>query len=326
MKTIEHSYGTDLEWTKPFANKLGGKIKDNFIITPHDLFTGTRYFLDCGDDIAAYYVDVVNNIDVNMIQKNTKNDFIGIYYNLSEGQVHYSSSNFARNIGRWQYNLLVVDSALQTNYRIKAGSRSHVFCIFIKKNKLISYAEQNNIILPDLKKIIDPFKNTIIRFDRMSNESYHLIHDLNKLKMDGPIFELNIRATVHLLLSNFLKKIFSSRIITQTVNEKDLDAIIASQMYLLEHIETHFPTIEVMARKSNMSDSKFKSLFKKVTGKTPNDFFMINKLMKAKELLEEKKLTISQISDKLNFSSNSYFSSKFRAQFGISPKTFVNLL
>lgn len=326
MKTIEHSYGADLDWTGPFATNLGGKVKGNFIIVPENIFTGTRYVLDCGEDIIAYYVDVTNTVDVNLIQKNTKNDFIGIYYNLTEGDVKYSSISFAKNVGRWQYNFLVIDGSLETNYQIKAGTRSLALCIFIKKSRMAFFAEKNNVTIKNLDKITDPAKNTMIRFDRMSNESYHLLQDLHKLKVGGPVFDLNLVGTVHMLLSNFFKKMSATRIITQTVNETDLSKIIATQMYLINNIEAHFPSIQYMATKANMSDSKFKSLFRKITGKTPNSFFMENKLLKAKELLEENKLTITQISDRLNFTNNSYFASKFKDYFGLSPRIFIKQL
>jgi AraC-like DNA-binding protein len=326
VKTIEHSYGADLDWVEPFANKLGGKVKGNFIIVPDDTFKGTRYFLDCGDDIVAYYVDVTNNKDINLIQKNTKKDFIGIYYNLTEGDVRYSSESFALNVGRWKYNLLVIDSTLDTNYKIKAGSRSHAFCIFIKKSRMESFAKNNNIALKDMNKITNSSKNTIIRFDRMSDESFHVIQELQKLKPGGSIYDLNIIGTVHLLLSNFLKKMSSTRIIIQTVNKLDLESIIETQMFLINNLEESFPSIETMALRAHMSESKFKNLFKKVTGKTPNTFFTENKLLEAKRLLEENQLSISQVSDKLNFTNNSYFASKFKAHFGLSPRTFVNQL
>ncbi|OMQ10473.1 AraC family transcriptional regulator [[Flexibacter] sp. ATCC 35103] len=326
MKIIEHSYGADLDWVKPFANKLGGKVKGNFIIVPEDTFTGTRYFLDCGEDIVAYYVDVMNNKDIHLIQKNTKKDFIGIYYNITEGDVKYSSDSFALNVGRWKYNLLVIDSSLDTNYKIKAGSRSHAFCIFIKKTRMAYFAKKNNINFKNINKITNSSKNTIIRFDRMSDESYHLIEELQRFKPGGPVYDLNIRGTVHLLLSNFFKKMSATRIIIQTVNKLDLERIIETQMFLINNIEESFPSIETMALKANMSESKFKNLFKKITGKTPNTFFMENKLLEAKKLLEENQLSVSQISDKLSFTNNSYFASKFKAHFGLSPKMFANQL
>ena len=326
MKTIEHYYSADLNWVEQFAKQFGGKTDRNFIVLPEDIQSGTRYVLDCGEGIIAYYIDVTYNKDLHLIQRNNTNDFVGMYYNLTEGEATLSSNNFVNNIGRWQYNLSVVDSALNSDYFVKKGSKTFVLCIFVKKTTIESFAKKNKINFRDIDKITDPSKNTIIRFDRMSSESYHLLDDLRKLKTGGPVFDLNLTGTVHLLLSNYLKKMASHRIIIQTVNEADLANIIATQMFLIHHIEGPFPSIKLMAGKANMSESKFKNLFKKITGTTTNSFFLDNKLLRAKELLEENKLTISQVSDQLHFTNNSYFASKFKEHFGLSPKAFINQL
>lgn len=326
MKTIEHSYGTNLDWVEPLAKQLGGKFENNFIIVPEDENPGIRYVLDCGNGITAYYVDVFNQKPHELIQKNTSNDFVCLYYNLTEGKAKYSYHNVVQDLGRWQYNLIVMDSSLDTHYLVESNSRTFVLCIFIQKNVIEEFAKTNHITFRDLDKITDPSRNTIIRFDRMSNESFHILTDLRKLKTGGPVFDLNLSGTVQLLLANYLRKISTHKIILQTVNEYDVASIVASQMYLINNIEGHFPSIKLMADKANMSESKFKSLFKKITGNTPNAFFMDNKILLAKELLEQKKLTISQVSDKLNFTNNSYFSSKFKDHFGLTPKTFLNQL
>ncbi|MFH6998679.1 helix-turn-helix transcriptional regulator [Flavobacterium sp. FlaQc-57] len=182
-----------------------------------------------------------------------------------------------------------------------------------------TFAQKNNIILNNLHKVIDPKKNTMIRFDRMSSDSYHLLSDLRKIKVGGPIFDLNLVGTVHMLISNYLKKIAMNKIIIQTVDQSDLANIIEAQKYLIKNIENPFPSIAIMANRANMSESKFKSLFKKITGATPNSFFMDNKLLLAKELLENKQLSISQVSDRLHFTNNSYFASKFKEHFGMMP-------
>jgi hypothetical protein len=63
MKTIKHSYGADLNWVKPFARQLGGKIDGNFIVVPdNSIFTGTRYVLSCDEGIVVYYVDVTGKV------------------------------------------------------------------------------------------------------------------------------------------------------------------------------------------------------------------------------------------------------------------------
>ena len=322
MKIIKHHYSADLNWVEHFAAQFGGKIEGNFIKIPEDFQTGIRYFLDCGEGIIAFYINVEYRKNFQLIQQNHNADFVGFYYNLTDGEATVSSGNFMYNVSRWQYNLSVIDGSLNSQYDVKAGSKTFALCIFIKKSMIKAYTKKNNIEIQNIDTLIDAKKNTIVRFDRMSNESFHLLNDLRKLPVGGEIFNLNLRGTVQLLISNYLKKIATKRIIIETVNENDLASIINIQMYLIEHLEDQFPSISFMAKKANMSESKFKSLFKKITGNTANIFFMDNKLLYAKELLEKKQLTVSQISDKLNFTNNSYFASRFKEYFGISPKAF----
>ncbi len=324
MKTIQHYYGADLLWVEDFAKQFGGKVDGNYIVIPEDIQSGTRYFLDCGKGILAYYINVEYKKNLHLIQKNPKSDFVGFYYNLTEGEATVSVHNFLYNVSKWQYNLSVIDGSLQSDYHVTKGSKTFALCLFIKKSAIKEYLTENNISFRNIDKIIDPKKNTIIRFDRMSSDSFHLLDDLRKIKVGGPIFDLNLVGTVHMLIANYLNKISTKRIVIQTVNQQDLATIISIQQYLIHNITEHFPGIKMLAEKANMSESKFKSLFHKITGNTPSVFFMHNKLFLAKDILESKELSISQISDKLHFTNNSYFASKFKECFGISPKAFLN--
>lgn len=326
MKIIEHSYSADLSWVKPLARKLNGKIKDNFIIVPENIQSGIRYFLECEDGIVAYYINVKYYKNLHFVQKNQKNDFIGFYYDLTDGEARLVANNTICDLGRWKYNLAVIDGTLKTNYQIKSGSHTYALCIFVHKSKLAAFIKDDTVLFSDLQKITDPKKNTVIRYDRISNESFHVLNDLRKLKVGGPVFDLNLKATVHMLMSNYLKKIAGNRMILQTVKESDIQNIIAMQMFLIENIEGPFPSIALMAQKIKMSETKFKNLFKKLTGLTPNSFFMNNKLALAKELLEDRQLSISQISNRLHYSNNSHFTLKFKEHFGLSPKSFIKQL
>lgn len=326
MKIIEHSYCADLSWTEPLAKQLKGKIDGNFIVVPEEVQSGTRYFLECEEGIVAYYINVKYYKNLHFIQKNTKDDFIGFYYDLTDCEARLVTNTAICDLGRWKYNLAVIDGSLKTNYQVKSGSHTYALCIFIQKNKLAAFIKDDTVLFSDLQQITDPKKNTVIRFDRISNESFHILNDLRKLKVGGPVFDLNLKATVHMLMSNYLKKIARNRTIIQTVRETDIKNIIAMQMFLIENIEGPFPSISLMAKKIEMSESKFKNLFKKITGLTPNSFFMDNKLALAKELLEDKQLTISQIANRLHYSNNSHFTLNFKEHFGISPKNFIKQL
>ncbi|MNY09524.1 Regulatory protein PchR [compost metagenome] len=159
----------------------------------------------------------------------------------------------------------------------------------------------------------------------MSPEIFNLLSDLRKLKIGEQTFNLNLIATGYLLISNYLNQMFDNDII-QKVNMDDLLRIIEVQNTLLNNIHEPFPSIKTISDKANMSETKFKKLFKKITGTTPNNFYMSNKLKRAKELLEDKTTTITQVCDELNFTNYSYFIFKFREYFGISPNSFLKKL
>lgn len=326
MTTIKHSYGADLEWLESFSKALGGTIEGNFINVPDKINTGVRYYLDCGDDFLIYYVDVVYNSHIHFIQSHTKKDFIGLYYNLTEGEATKTSDDFSYDVGRFGYDLAVIDSILEVNFHVAPESKSFGICIFIKKSRIEAFAKNNKIFAGSIDKLMDPDRNTFIKFDRMSTESFYLINDLRKLKPGSEIFNLNLIAVTYQLFSNYMDQLFNGSIIIEKVDQRDFSNIIAAQNFLIDTIEGNFPSIKTMAEQAFMSETKFKKLFKKITGTTPNSFFLKSKLRKAKELLEDQNYTITETCDKLQFTNYSYFIFKFREHFGISPKTFIKKL
>jgi len=326
MKEILLSYGTDLDWAESYAEQLGGSIEGNFIKLPETINTGTRYFLDCGDDTWALYIDVTYHCDLHFIQKNTKTDFICAFYNLTEGEAIKSVDSSDYNVGFLGYNMFIIDSTLGSDYYVKKGSKSFVLCIFMKKSKFISFANRNAEFFKHVDKIMDHTKNTFIKFDRMPIESFHSLNDLRKLKVGDDIFDLQLIGTVHQLLSDYINQLMHETIIIEKVADQDLTSIIETQTFLTNRIEDDFPSISSLARKANMSDTKFKNLFRKITGRTPNAFFMENKLLKAKEIIEEKDLSIAEVADRLSFSTYSYFTSKFKKYFGLTPRDFIKKL
>ena len=62
---------------------------------------------------------------------------------------------------------------------------------------------------------------------------------------------------------------------------------------------------------------------KELTGQSPRDFIRTVRLEQAKNLLSQKNLTISQVSDAVGFVSLSHFSASFRELYGISPKEYM---
>jgi AraC-like DNA-binding protein len=66
-------------------------------------------------------------------------------------------------------------------------------------------------------------------------------------------------------------------------------------------------------------------LFSEVNGISIERYYIIQKIERIKELLVYDELSISEIADKLNYSSAAHLSTQFRNMTGISPSQFKRL-
>ncbi len=84
------------------------------------------------------------------------------------------------------------------------------------------------------------------------------------------------------------------------------------------------PNLDVnfICQEMGMSRANFYKKLHTVTDLSPMDMVRNIRLESAAQLLRESQLTISEITTRVGFNSNSYFSSCFKALFGVSPKTY----
>lgn len=71
--------------------------------------------------------------------------------------------------------------------------------------------------------------------------------------------------------------------------------------------------------------SALSNLFSEVEGTTIEQYFILQKIEKVKELLMYDELSLSEIADKLNYSSVSHLSRQFKKTTGFTPTYFRNL-
>jgi AraC-like DNA-binding protein len=91
--------------------------------------------------------------------------------------------------------------------------------------------------------------------------------------------------------------------------------------YIDEHI-TQKISVADLASQFNYSSSYFSTAFKKATGVSPQQFITLRKIAVAKVLIRRNELSISAISDFLQFSNVAAFSNTFKKHSGITPGQF----
>ncbi|WP_306353852.1 helix-turn-helix domain-containing protein [Flavobacterium sp. '19STA2R22 D10 B1'] len=326
MKTLTYRYNVELDWVDEFAKVTGGNIKGNFIESTSPIRSGIQYFSQIDSGISAVLTDLTYAESVMLKEKNYDNSFVQMYHYITEGDINVLLKDKIQSFGKWDYNMSIIDSSLDLDYRIEKGCRLYFICIFIKKALLKKYLEETLEYKVNLDHIFDSTKNTIIRFDRMSNESRILINNLRKLPYEHSTFNIAFKSVVFGLIGHYLEGITVDKFIIGKMRYEDLKLIIASQAILLDHIKDAFPGIEYLATEACMSATKYKKLYKKVTGLNPNEFYLKNKMELAKELLESGNHSISEVVEQLNYTSVSYLAKLFKDTYGILPKDYLNNL
>ncbi len=79
---------------------------------------------------------------------------------------------------------------------------------------------------------------------------------------------------------------------------------------------------KTLAKNLGISYSKFRSDFKKQTGTSPLQYYLLLKIEKAKELLLRTNKTQKEIAYLLGFDSDSYFNRLFKEKMGLTPREF----
>ena len=104
------------------------------------------------------------------------------------------------------------------------------------------------------------------------------------------------------------------------------EALVEKARFLMEENILGDLNVNRMGESLGVSVSHLSSVFKSYTGMTPYQYFISIKIRRAKELLENRDLTIKEVAFRLGFADQYYFSRLFRSKTGISPSRWSSLV
>lgn len=125
------------------------------------------------------------------------------------------------------------------------------------------------------------------------------------------------------LLLTYCKRYYGRQFITRKNYNEDILA--RFEKFILDYFNSNklkdqgIPSVKYCAEKMNLSPNYFSDLLKSETGKNTKEHIHYYLLEKAKDLLSESDLTISEIAYRLGFEYSQSFSKLFKKKIGISP-------
>ncbi len=128
-------------------------------------------------------------------------------------------------------------------------------------------------------------------------------------------------------LRRMLRESFISRPLTPVTtiasNPTDTDFVQRITALIEKNFDNTDLSVDFLAHELCMSRSGLFAKIKALTDSTPGEMIQLTRLKKAAQLLSEGNLRISEICYQVGFSSPSYFTKCFTAQFGVKPSEFA---
>ncbi|KJF43495.1 AraC family transcriptional regulator [Draconibacterium sediminis] len=107
-------------------------------------------------------------------------------------------------------------------------------------------------------------------------------------------------------------------------NEDSLNTMVSRAKQIMYKQINDSINPEEIASEFGISYSKFRADFKKQTGSSPLQYFLLLKIEKSKDLLLRTKKTQKEIAYSLGFESDYYFNRLFKQKAGMTPRVFRN--
>jgi len=102
-------------------------------------------------------------------------------------------------------------------------------------------------------------------------------------------------------------------------DKKESSVISEAKLFMLDNFSDPNLMLQDVAKKVNMSNSRFSTVFSQQSGQTFTDYLIHLRLSKAKELLRTTDVKNSQIAREVGYNDSHYFSYIFKKNIGITP-------
>lgn len=189
---------------------------------------------------------------------------------------------------------------------------------------LIKFLDNSELLLGEK---VDLSTESFKPFIEITKSNVNIRNSANQIidtKFTGKIKNIFLESKVNELIILILEQIKANYL-----DVKD-DYITKTELSKIKNIENilrnniaEVPSLIELADIASISHTKLNRLFKSVYGNTVFCYLRELRLMKAKEMLDAKSLSITEISFETGWSSPSHFSREFKDKFGLSPKVYI---
>lgn len=199
-----------------------------------------------------------------------------------------------------------------------------IACLWVKPSSLLQMLETTESRIPD-----ELFWLKSGRVDRVHHASipltaqmYHAVNDVLACNFSGGIRRTFVRSKYLEILSTIYQSL-----VDQTNHRPsrpgggDHHKIVTVANYLMSNPASK-DSLAHIARRVGMNRTKLVTVFKEVYGTSVEAYWRDWRLQKARELLADRELSVSEVAQQVGYSEISAFTRAFSKQYGMAPNKF----
>ncbi|WP_340201841.1 helix-turn-helix domain-containing protein [Ascidiimonas sp. W6] len=224
----------------------------------------------------------------------------------------------------------IIASTPENNHVLRIPAE-HPICFFsieinrkLFESKVISFLPEMNKKLRGMFRDVNGVK-TLKHTSYYSLEIAKFIKEFTECELDHFMKAVYQEGKAYEIISHQFKQFLDDqnnpdrrKILRQVTIRSIEDAVEIIQ----EEIES-MESIAKLAKRVGINQNTLQNGFKQLYKTSVNEYIRNYRIEKAKELLENSTLNITQITYKIGINSRSYFSKLFKEKYGISPKTYL---
>lgn len=322
MKEVRHIYTLTPDWLYHNLEQLGegAEVIDGKVVLMPELADGGIFFTQVTAGLSVVLLDVTFKKSISIRRLKSDNELYIIHYDFSDEINLIHVDGIKHKIGyKANLGLGVVDNAIENIFQPVVGERVFALRLLVSK-KILSASIADQALKDSNRRRIKGDKNTLYFYDHIDSNSKLIMHSIKNKSFLEPAFQIYLQGVSLRLLSKFINRYSNLAQLLHHIPDKEVEALNLTKDYLLESLFIGFPGVDLLAEMAGMSVTKYKTLFRKMFVTTPNHFFIRQKMILAKELLKsENFVELSDVSQKLNYTKVSKFTSAYFQHFGYKP-------
>lgn len=281
----------------------------NFKIDNYNTGSGIRYMSFNGVFFQDTILENNNSNDMSFLCMNTGDD-ICMVDSIKNKKVKWNSNiclNGCQHLGHKSNTIFMKNKQVSLQYVL---FENELFNELIENNSQYDKSElmyKGDYIDVNFNNKINPHQKNLLKD---LNNFTNLNNKLQSLYLESKLFDLIYTSL------NSIEKVHKKEDLI--LNSKDIESLHRAKEFLIDNMMNP-PSLKELAYKSAINEFKLKKGFKQLFGNTVYGLLQEHRLEKAKKLLEEGDINISEATQLVGYKSISHFSQIFKKHYGFSP-------